>query len=212
MSHFNTSVPLSRTSAQSIQIDVIPGLRQRIQEELNRLNVAEAQQPQYLSAITGRAVQTVSRWISPDKPGLPDLRSLAILCLQFGVDANWMLGLAQHRVQLPMENLASGLKHYFGRGSIEFDWIGALIKQARLDAAGCSVVRMNGDDMSPLIGDGAAVFFDPRQSEVSTNGVYLLEYEGKMLVRRVEIQIGDGLVIRKRPAGPPFSGIYFPVI
>lgn len=196
MNQSQESAPLSAAAARTVPIDIIPGVRRRLLMELERINVPPALRAHYLSEMTGRAVQSASRWIAHDKPGLPDLRSLAILCLQFKLDANWMLGLTQHRSRLPLMDLNAQLLPFFDLPADEFDWIGTLRDQVHVFASACGVTRMSGNDMAPLIEDGAPVFFDPSHNEVTSNGIYLLEYDGKLLVRHVEIRMGEGILLR----------------
>jgi len=48
----------------------------------------------FVAALTYRVAQTVSRWLDPKRPGLPDLESCARLCEGLGRSSDWMLGLA----------------------------------------------------------------------------------------------------------------------
>ena len=50
--------------------------------------------------------------------------------------------------------------------------------------------------MVPLIHDGAPFFFDGTVHEVEVNGIYVLDYQGKRLVRHIEIVVGEGLLLR----------------
>jgi hypothetical protein len=190
-------VPLSKETASTVVIDLVPGFRNRLNVELAKLNIPVTQRQRFLSDITGRALQTVSRWIEPGMPGLPDLRSLAILCIQFGVDANWMLGLTQHRTAFLFDDLVDGVAaHVADEHKKRPDWIGALIAQAASDLHAWQVHVMSGDDMAPLINPGAAVFFDMFDTRTDANGTYVLDYSGQMLVRHIEVLLGRDLVLR----------------
>jgi len=174
--------------------DLHPGLRDRIIAEMDRSKIPEDRRLQYLSMLTGRAIQTARRWIDEEKAGLPDLLSFARLCFRFDSDANWMLGLTQSRFPLPkLQGLAVALNHAVGDGSS--DWFNQIAAQIEEQAGDCEVRYMLGDDMEPRIKNGAAMWVDTSITEIQTNGVYLLEYQKRILVRQVEIRIGEGLVL-----------------
>lgn len=197
MSKLKKIVPLSKETASTIGIDLVPGFRNRLNVELAKLNITGAQRPSFLSEITGRALQTVSRWVDSDTPGLPDLRSLAVLCIQFGVDANWLLGLTRHRTAFLFNDLADSVAaHFANEDQKRPDWISALIAQTASDLHEWQVHVMWGDDMVPLINPGAAVFFDMIDTRGDANGIYVLEYLGQMVIRHVEVRPEDGLLLR----------------
>ena len=189
-------VPLSKAAATAVMIDLVPGLRNKINVELANLHVAHAQRSNFLSDITGRALQTVGRWIDTSAPGLPDLRSLAVLCIQFGVDANWLLGLTRHRSAALFNDLADEIVVHVGEDvRLRTDWISALMAQVT-DTRDWQVHMMCGDDMAPLINPGAAVFFDRVDTRADSNGIYALEYDGHLVLRHVDVQLGQGVVLR----------------
>ena len=61
-------------------LDLTPGFRDRLIESLNEVGVPARGRMAYVASLTDRAVQTVSRWLDPREPGLPDLESCARLC------------------------------------------------------------------------------------------------------------------------------------
>ena len=190
-------VLLSKETASTVAIDLVPGFRNRLNVELAQLNIPVTQRQRFLSDMTGRALQTVSRWIESGTPGLPDLRSLALLCVQFGVDANWLLGLTKHRTAFLFDDLADGVAaHLAGEGQTRPDWIGALIAQSTSSLHEWQVHVMAGDDMAPLINPGAAVFFDMIDTRTHVNGTYVLDYMGRMMVRHVDVQLERDLLLR----------------
>lgn len=159
-------------------------------------DISQHQQVHYLSEITGRALQTVARWIDPDKPGMPDLRSLALLSIQFGVDANWLLGLSAHRSPFRSDLLPSPLaKQLLAKPTPPADWLGPLLEQSAPHIEQ-SIATMRGHDMAPAILDGSPFFFDASIKCVDSNGIYYLQYRGKKMIRYVEIRIGEGFLIR----------------
>lgn len=193
----SNNIPLTREAVRELDIDIVPGVRQRLIAELDRRGIHPGQREHFLSQITGRALQTVARWIDEEKPGLPDLKSLAIVCLQFDMDANWILGLTSNRLPFPKQQLSPRVQdQVYGHEKPTFDWIGHILGQTASLTGPNQVGVMKGDDMAPLILDGAPFFFDATVNEVEVNGIYVLDYQGKRLVRHIEIIVGEGLLLR----------------
>lgn len=155
----SNNIPLTREAVRELDIDIVPGVRQRLIAELDRRGIHPGQREHFLSQITGRALQTVARWIDEEKPGLPDLKSLAIVCLQFDMDANWILGLTSHRLPFPKQQLSPRVQEQmYGDEEPTFDWIGHMLGQTASFTGPNQVGVMKGDDMAPLIHDGAPFF------------------------------------------------------
>lgn len=191
-----SDIPLTRVQAQQIDLHLVPGVGNRLVAEMAMRDVSQHHHVHFLSEITGRALQTVARWIDPDKPGMPDLRSLALLSIQFGVDANWLLGLSAHRTPFRKDRLPSTLaKQLHAKPTPAGDWLGPLLEQSSpfLEQ---SVATMRGHDMSPVIADGCPFFFDAHVKRVESNGIYYLQYRGQKIVRHIEIRIGEGFLLR----------------
>lgn len=55
---------------------------------------------------------------------------------------------------------------------------------------------MNGDDMDPRIKDGDVIFVDRRVTRVAGNGIYLVKYMGRTMVRNLEDRLSEGLALR----------------
>lgn len=193
----SNNIPLTREAVRELDIDIVPGVRQRLIAELDRRGIHPGQREHFLSQITGRALQTVARWIDQEKPGLPDLKSLAIVCLQFDMDANWILGLTSNRLPFPKQQLSPRVQEQvYSHEEPSFDWIGNMLGQTASFSGPNQVAVMKGDDMAPLIHDGAPFFFDATVNEVEVNGIYVLDYQGRRLVRHIEIIVGEGLLLR----------------
>ena len=60
----------------------------------------------------------------------------------------------------------------------------------------CEPIRMSGDEMVPRIRDGDLVFVDRTALTLSGNGIYAIELDGRVMIRKVESRIGTGLVFR----------------
>lgn len=193
----SNNIPLTKDAVRELDVDIVPGVRKRLIAELDLREVRPHQREHFLSDITGRALQTVARWIDEEKPGLPDLKSLAIVCLQFDMDANWILGLTSNRLPFPKQQLSARVQEQvYGHETPAFDWIGHLLTHTASFTGTNQVGTMKGDDMVPLIHDGAPFFFDGTVNEVEVNGIYVLDYQGKRLVRHIEIVVGEGLLLR----------------
>ncbi|MES2260646.1 MAG: S24 family peptidase [Pseudomonadota bacterium] len=190
------STPLSRERARELELNLVPGLRNRLIAELAARHIPHHEYAPYLSTLTGRALQTVKRWIVAEPPGLPDPASLAILALQLNLDSNWLLGLLHHPLHFPYHQLPQHLlAALYPGGNAPTDWIGALRSQIAAQTS-LQVGIMQGPEMAPLIRDGAPFFFDDTHTQITCNGVYLLAHHGQMLVRHVERRIGEGLLLR----------------
>src|SRR6266498_1887141 len=163
---------------------LLPGLRDRLFREMDGAKIPKEGRLQYLCSMTGRKPQTARRWIDMEKPGLPDLESFAAICGAFDTDANWMLGLSKTRYALPRE---SGEPTQSATApNEELAWINSVAGQVAEEAAGCDTLYMRGDDMEPGIKSGAPLLVDTRIREITGNGTYVLEYQGRTLIRNVE--------------------------
>ena len=168
--------------------NLTPGFRDRLIASLNEVGVPARGRMAYVASLTERAAQTVSRWFDPRAPGLPDLASCARLCEGLRRSSDWMLGLANEPRQFDAEGsriLPS-----------ELAWAGEVFATLRRGAAGGEVMRMCGDEMAPLIRDGDLIFVDVRADRLAGNGIYALEVDGRMVVRRVDSRLGIGLVFK----------------
>lgn len=166
--------------------------RDRLNARLNLAGVPDHARTAYVAALTDRAPQTVSRWLDPDRPGLPDMESCARLCRALPCSADWLMGLVQ---QAARRTSALSMR---SPGTIPqaepsaLDLLGDLI----LSFQDCEPMRMAGDEMAPRIRDGDMLFVNSACDRLSGNGIYVLEFDGRVLVRDVENRIGAGLVFR----------------
>lgn len=166
---------------------LIPGLRARListlesVSELNAETLGEDLFVEYLALTSGTAVQTARRWIAKDNPGLPDLVSFAMLCDVLQADVNWMLGLTKTKLSLPR---------------VDADWLQGYVDDLAQAATGQLGVRVTGDEMAPVISPGDWVLVDTSERTWGSNGTYLLQWQGRSILRTVETRIGDGFVLR----------------
>ena len=176
-------------------LDLTPGFRDRLVEQMDRARVPKEARLAHLSAMTGRVHQTSRRWIDPIKPGLPDLESFALLCIGFHSDANWFLGLRKAPYAMVCEGARTEDQESATDSSNAAAWIAAIVRDLADEVAGCEPMRMSGDDMDPFIHDGDMMFVDYRTQSIAGNGIYVVEYDGRVMVRTVESRIGEGLVL-----------------
>lgn len=161
--------------------------RQRLIARLDQAEVPPHKRMLYVAALTGRAVQTVSRWFDARGPGLPDLESYARLCEGLHCNADWMLGLSM-TPGLATAQQADG-------GNVDAGWMVELLDELRGDFHNCELIRMSGDEMAPKIRDNDHMFVSHDLGEVSGNGIYVIEWKDCLVVRHVENRIGYGAVL-----------------
>lgn len=189
------SVPLTRQQAQQLDFGLVPGLRDRLLAELAARHVSSHEFVLFLHRLTGRAKQTVARWIDTDHPGLPDPASLAVLSLQLDVDTGWLLGLTNCRLPFAVDRLPPQLFQQLPSSPSRPAWFGAVVDKTA-PASGQAMAIMHGHDMAPRILHGSPYFYDPTHNRIACNGVYVLEYLGQIIVRHVELRVGSGLLLR----------------
>lgn len=178
-----------KAGVKTVLLDLMPGFRERLIEKLNAVHVPEEARLAHLSALTGRVPQTARRWIDPLKPGLPDLESFVLLCMGLDSDAHSLLGLQPPR-RASLQGLQPG-----GDIANPAARIKTIVRGFADDVAGCETMQMEGDDMDPAIRDGDMMLVDCRHPDIGGNGIYVLEYERRIMVRNVESRIGEGLVL-----------------
>lgn len=161
--------------------------RQRLMARLDQAEVPAQKRMTYVATLTGRAVQTVSRWFDAGRPGLPDLESYARLCEGLHCNADWMLGLSA-TPGLAAAREANG-------ENADTSWMVELLNELRGDFHDCETMRMSGDEMAPRIRAGDYMFVSHDLGEVSGNGIYVIEWKDRLVVRHVENRIGYGVVL-----------------
>lgn len=161
--------------------------RQRLIARLDQAEVPAQKRMVYVAALTGRAVQTVSRWFDAGRPGLPDLESYARLCEGLRCNADWMLGLSA-APGLAAAGRANG-------ENADAGWMAELLEELGGDFHDCEPMRMSGDEMAPRIRDDDHMFVSRDLGEVSGNGIYVIEWKDCLVVRHVENRVGIGVVL-----------------
>ncbi len=168
-----------------------PAFRERLIDALDRVGVPLAARQAYVASLTSRAPQTVSRWFDQDRPGLPDLESLARLCTGLRCSSDWLLDL----------RLDAGLPGAPATEAAESTWASEIVQSMRCECADCDVVRMRGDEMAPTIRDGDVMFVDRGLRRILGSGIYALELAGRTVVRRVETGLGAELTLKCEQPG-----------
>ena len=81
-----------------------------------------------------------------------------------------------------------------------------LVEALRLDPACAAMLRARGDSMAPTIADGDQIVIDERDTRVSaTPEIFVLRWEGALLVKRVSRIAGGLRVVSDNPNYPPFE-------
>jgi hypothetical protein len=181
-----------RKVGKNFQLQLNPGLRDRLFKQMDESNIQEDERLGQLCLLTGRVPQTVRRWIDRKTPGLPDLMSFAVLCVRFQTDANWLLGLTDIKYPLPAQQAQHGETEKKSEG---FEWLDYITRQVAEKGAEGETFCMPGDEMEPRIKKGAPILVNTSIKEIEGNGIYVLQYQGRTIVRIVEDRIGEGLVL-----------------
>lgn len=172
--------------------------------------VAPIRRASQLAKITGRHKQTTLAWLkkSPDTGGsLPDLVSFASIVAGFNVDAHYLLGLGpfskiEERAPDSVPNVETG-------GSAEFEHVMPAVRDViesatrRCDRMG--VRKMAGDGMLPDIADGAMVFYDESIQTITSDGVYVVDMDGNVVVRVVQSLPGKIEISATNPRYKPVT-------
>jgi Peptidase S24-like len=173
-------------------LGLTPGFRDRLIHRLDQSGVPSNARMAYVAALTDRAAQTVSRWFDPQRPGLPDMESCARLCQGLPCSADWILGLPSP----PAKNAPRRAVAQAGDFELSTRWMVEVIEQLCGAFGACEPMRMKGDEMTPKIRDGDMMFVDTTTNSLDGNGIYALECDGRVMVRKVESRIGKGLVFK----------------
>lgn len=170
------------------ELTLSPGLRDRLLERLVAMGLPSEKRVSFVAEVTGRASQTVRRWFASRDPGLPDLHSFARLCVNLGCSADDMLGLGACAV-------APGGAQGTDLMQVAECVQGMAVTLRRKGRLG-EPMRVCGDEMQPRLYEGDMVFVDRTANCLAGNGLYALECKGRVVIRRVEQQMGQGWVVK----------------
>lgn len=167
--------------------DLTPGFRNRLIERLAAMGLPAEKRVSFVADLTGRAAQTVRRWFAGSNPGLPDLRSFARLCSELDISADEVIGLSR-------DQRAAGAT----RQARLLDVARCVQEMAdalgRMDRLG-EPLRVPGDEMAPRLCEGDLVFVE-HGGGLKGNGLYAFEWQGEVIVRRVEHRHGRGWLLK----------------
>ena len=81
-----------------------------------------------------------------------------------------------------------------------------LVETLRLDPARAAMLRARGNSMAPTIADGDQIVVDERDTRISaTSEIFVLRWEGALLVKRVSRTAKGLRIASDNPAYPPFE-------
>lgn len=79
----------------------------------------------------------------------------------------------------------------------------AMLRQLGVRADAASMIRVEGDSMSPLLEDGDEILVDRDQRDVrGRGGVFVLRLEGELMVKRLRPALGGVELVSENPAYP----------
>ena len=172
----------------------------RLIEILDQASVPLHGRVSFLAGLTGRNRQTVTAWLRGRN--LPDLQSFAALAMTFDFDMYYVLGMTPAaRRRLPI----SWTWARTAPGAADGDAVtpglmatqGEIVSHtARLDSL--TLRPMVGDAMAPEIKHNELMGIDTSVSAISGDGIYALEKEGVLFVRRIEVHFDGGYTLHSR--------------
>lgn len=170
-----------------------------------------------LSRMLGRNAAYVQQYIKRGSPKILPERERSVLARYFGVDER-VLGKADDargRGLRLVPKLAVGASAGGGAltdvealaGKVGFDetWL----RQMGLDPAGLSLIRVNGHSMQPTLNDGDDIMVDTGgAARLGKQGVYVLRYDGALMVKRLRPAAGGRLsIVSDNPDYAPIENV-----
>lgn len=168
-------------------LDLVPGVRDRLQARLATMGVPAEKTVSHVAEFTQRAAQSVRRWFDPGHPGLPDLESFARLCVGLGCSADELIGMRGNAACM-----SSRGAQLIAVANCIYSMTDALTRCGELGVP----MRVPGDEMSPNLRAGDLVFVDTTVDRLTGNGIYALKCDGDLIIRRIEMRLGDGVVLK----------------
>lgn len=184
---------------------------------LDRLINANGDDYVTLSRMLGRNAAYVQQYIKRGSPKRLPERERSVLARYFGVDER-VLGKADDtrgRGLRLVPKLAVGASAGGGAltdaealaGKVGFDetWL----RQMGLDPARLSLIRVNGHSMQPTLNDGDDIMVDSGTgARVAKNGVYVLRFDGALMVKRLLPHLGGRLsILSDNSDYPPIDNV-----
>ena len=72
------------------------------------------------------------------------------------------------------------------------DW---LVRSLGLDPQQLALIDVRGDSMSPTINDGDLILLDTRQGDHTTEGIYAINLDGRLLVKRLRLRLSGAIEV-----------------
>lgn len=170
-----------------ILLDLVPGVRDRLQARLATMGIPPDKAVSYVAGITQRSAQSVRRWFDVQAPGLPDLESFARLCAGIGSSADTLIG-----SRCGASHMSSERTHLIQVADCIRSMTDSLTRGGRLGIP----MRVPGDEMAPRLKAGDLVFVDTAVTRLAGNGIYALTCDDSVLIRRVEQRTDKGIVLK----------------
>ncbi len=200
--------PKSRTQTQDagpVPEAFAQGVLDRIIEILDQSSVPAHGRATFLANLTGKNRQTATSWLR--RRNLPDLQSFVALAIAFDFDMYYVLGITQAaRKRLPggwafatpmqPTGSASDLLGGATPGSLSVRELGLLPE--RMNGAALELRPMVGDSMAPEIQHNEVIGIDTSEKSFRGDGIYALEKDAALFVRRVEVHIEGGYTLSPR--------------
>jgi transcriptional regulator with XRE-family HTH domain len=187
------------------------GVLSRLIAVLEQAGVAEHGRTALLASMTGRNRQTVTSWLRGKT--LPDLASFTSMAVAFDFDMYYLLGMTK----VIRRRLPAALPRWAAERSSDMQ---ALSLAPLLDdehgrwftqAYGCPphalrLLPMVGDAMSPDIEHQELIAIDTRATRLDGDGVFALQKDDALFVRRVEVHIQGGCTLHA--TNPHYSSVH----
>ena len=125
----------------------------------------------------------------------------------FGVDFAWLLSeespeLAARPIEVvEIAAAAGGGAEAGGEKVLGLRWFSReWLDRNGLDPTRCAVIRVRGESMEPTLPDGCAILFDRNRQKIREDGIYVVERDGALIVKRAGKRLGRWRLVSDHPA------------
>jgi len=180
------------------------GVLERLIEVFEQSNVPEHGRASFLASLTGKNRQTVTTWLRGQQ--LPDLQSFVTVALAFDLDMYYVLGItkaARRRVPGALPGVARRRSAVDSNGvalatMLDEQGVRWFTQAYSCDPAALMLRPMVGDSMAPDIDHNELIAIDTTVQAIEGDGIYALEKDKTLFVRRVEVHISGGYTLHAR--------------
>jgi repressor LexA len=161
-----------------------------------------------LSRVIGRNAAYLQQYVKRGSPRELAERDRARLAAYFGV-AEAQLGGRPNEVNVEVPRIDVGASA--GPGGLvdaedrrqPFAFPPALLRQLGVRTSAASMIRVEGDSMSPTLEDGDEILVNRDEQRVSgRGGIFVLRVEGVLMVKRLRAAVGGIEMVSDNPAYP----------